>query len=56
MNELEQKAFEMAINGVEYEDIENQLGYEFIFFRTPLDNKLQHATMWKPKCKNCFNI
>ena len=52
MNPLEQKALDLVIKGVPQEEIEQQLNYEFIFFRTP-DGKYEHATQWKPLCKTC---
>ena len=55
MNELEQKAFDMKKKGIAQEEIEQKLGFEFMFFYTPFDNKLQRASIWKPICKQCFN-
>ena len=54
MKTIEQKAVDLALKGVSHADIESELGYEFIFFRTGLDNKIHHATILRPLCKTCF--
>jgi len=46
---LEEKALKMAKTGMTGEEVEKELGHEFVFFRDSITGEYNHATLWKPK-------
>ena len=44
---LEEKALKMAKTGMTGEEVEKELGHEFVFFRDSITGEYNHATLWK---------